>query len=74
MLFSLYNFNLRTSVKSVDYRNPESNSTNYKLFKYCLYKVFKGGGTDKNLLTKLKLYVENSWLPGDTGERDTLGH
>ena len=71
--FTIY-FNLKTSVKSVHYRNPERNSTSYKLYKHCLYKVFKGGGTDKNLLTKLKLYVENLWLPGYTGERDTLGH
>ena len=68
MLFLLYTFNLRTSIKSVHYRNPERNSTSYKLFKYCLYKVFKGEG-DKWLFTKQKSDVENFTITrGDRGQ------
>jgi len=50
------------------------NSTSYKLFKYCLYKVFgMGGEVDKGLFTKWKSDAANLWLPEDTGEKDTLG-
>ena len=66
MLFSLYTFNLRTSVKLVYYIHPERNSTNYKLFKYCLYKVFKGG-KGKNLFIKEKSDVDLTITRGYRG-------